>query len=58
MTTIIEKLTRIFEQTKHFTLVALFPNVICSFLHFGHLIFMNLLDGSFNILIPPSTPMC
>ena len=26
---------------RHFTCVDAFPNIICSFLHFGHLIFMN-----------------
>src|SRR3989338_1379707 len=36
----------ILPQTKHATLVAVFPNVICSFLHFGHLILMNLLVDS------------
>ena len=40
--------TSSFEQTKHLTLLELFPNVICSFLHFGHLILINLLLDSLN----------
>src|SRR3989338_11715510 len=46
---------RIFPQTRQSTLVAVFPNVICSFLHLGHLILMNLLVGSRILVIftPP-----
>jgi len=41
-------------HTKQSTFVAVFPKVICSFLHLGHLILMNLLVGSFifTILAP------
>src|SRR3989338_5046418 len=33
-------------QTRQFTLEDAFPNVICSFLHFGHLTFINFDVGS------------
>jgi hypothetical protein len=33
-------------QTRQSTNVAVFPNMICSFLHLGHLILMNLLVDS------------
>src|SRR3989338_10753632 len=42
-----------FSHTRHFIMVLVFPNIICSFLHLGHLIFMNLLLVSlvFSILV-------
>jgi len=45
----------ILSHTKHFTVELAFPNIICSFLHFGHLTFTNLLTGSFipSMKIPP-----
>jgi hypothetical protein len=38
-----------FAQTRHLTIVALFPKVICSFLHFGQRILTNLLVDSLII---------
>jgi hypothetical protein len=42
-------------HTKQSTLVALLPNIICSFLHLGQRIFMNLLVDSRILVnfIPP-----
>src|SRR3989338_1071908 len=40
----------VFSQTRHFIPVEDFPNITCSFLHLGHLTFMNLLDGSVIIV--------
>ena len=45
----------VFWHTRHITLDDDFPNIVCSFLHLGHLILTNLLVGSFVdfILIIP-----
>src|SRR3989344_4150261 len=45
---------RIFSQTRHFIIVAVLPKMICSFLHFGHLILINFEFGSLIILSPVS----
>ena len=42
-------------QTKHSTNVETFPNIICSFLHLGHLTLINFDVGSILIFI--QTPL-
>ena len=37
-------------HTRQFTNVVAFPKIICSFLHFGHLILMNRDVGSLNFI--------
>src|SRR3989338_740480 len=45
---------RALPHTRQSTLVAVFPNIICSFLHLGHLILMNLLVDSLIFAISTS----
>jgi len=38
-------------HTKHFTSIAALPKIICSFLHLGHLTFMNFEVGSAILIL-------
>ena len=40
-----------FPQTRQFMFVAVLPKIICSFLHFGHLVFTNFDNVSFSVVI-------